>query len=703
MAILLTDILEGIVGVGTVVNDTSTNSDDFYITMAQDQTSGTYRNVIVSSSRLYFNPSSGTLTATGNLKIGTTSQGIIFPDDTFQNTAATSTAAAGGTGAIQYASGTAFAGDNTTLYFNGTDKIGIGTNDVTNAGFHAKSSLPALFDTTSGDDRQLRVGNSATTAATLGYDPIAVSGYLRANPTGTSMITWSATGVGINGISVPVNALDIAGGAVIGSGFAYAGTATAPADGLLIQGAVGLGTTSAGTNVKLGIYGGNLVVGSSSYGIVFPDGTFQSTAAGAGGVTSFSAGSTGLTPSTATTGDITLGGTLSVSNGGTGGTTLTTNGVLYGNGTSTVQATAQGGSNVILVANDGAPSFSSSPTIGTSVTTPLIIGGTAASSTLTLRSTSGAGSTDAIIFNTGSQAERMRIASGGNVGIGTNLPSTALHVLGNQGITSQINSASVVSAISLDNNNIGTTNGVGIQFRLWSTFGAAINVGSINTIATAKEAFAVTPAMQFTVNGAERMRIGDSGNVGIGTTTTLSTTRLAVFGGNVQIGSTGNGIVFSDGTFMNTAAAGGSSVSVTDDTTTNANTFYPSLTNNVTSGTLSGLTTSSTKLYFNPSSGTLNATIFNSVSDINMKTDITAINDSDTIMDALRGVRFRWRDTGAASAGLIAQDVESVMPELINTTEHGKSLNYNGIIGVLVEAIRDLKQEVAVLRSRMDA
>ena len=57
-------------------------------------------------------------------------------------------------------------------------------------------------------------------------------------------------------------------------------------------------------------------------------------------VSSFSAGTTGLTPSTATTGAVTLAGTLGVANGGTGLTTLTANYVPYGNGTSALQSSA---------------------------------------------------------------------------------------------------------------------------------------------------------------------------------------------------------------------------------------------------------------------------------------------------------------------------------------------------------------------------
>jgi hypothetical protein len=61
------------------------------------------------------------------------------------------------------------------------------------------------------------------------------------------------------------------------------------------------------------------------------------------------------------------GTAVTVAFGGTGDTTLTSNGVLYGNGTGVVLATAQGGANTVLIANSGAPSFSSSPIIGTSL------------------------------------------------------------------------------------------------------------------------------------------------------------------------------------------------------------------------------------------------------------------------------------------------------------------------------------------------
>ena len=64
-----------------------------------------------------------------------------------------------------------------------------------------------------------------------------------------------------------------------------------------------------------------------------------------------------------------LASDLAVSDGGTGAGTFTANGVLYGNGTSPIQVTAQGGVNTVLIANAGAPSFSGQPTLATGIIT----------------------------------------------------------------------------------------------------------------------------------------------------------------------------------------------------------------------------------------------------------------------------------------------------------------------------------------------
>jgi hypothetical protein len=73
--------------------------------------------------------------------------------------------------------------------------------------------------------------------------------------------------------------------------------------------------------------------------------------ASVGTVGSFSAGTTGLTPSSATTGAVVLAGTLNVANGGTGQTSLAANNVLLGNGTSGVQTVAPSTAGNVLTSN----------------------------------------------------------------------------------------------------------------------------------------------------------------------------------------------------------------------------------------------------------------------------------------------------------------------------------------------------------------
>lgn len=84
------------------------------------------------------------------------------------------------------------------------------------------------------------------------------------------------------------------------------------------------------------------------------------------GVSSFSAGTTGLTPSTGTTGAVTLGGTLGVANGGTGQTSYTNGQLLIGNttGGTLSKGTLTGGTGISITNGAGSITIASSLTLG---------------------------------------------------------------------------------------------------------------------------------------------------------------------------------------------------------------------------------------------------------------------------------------------------------------------------------------------------
>jgi hypothetical protein len=153
----------------------------------------------------------------------------------------------------------------------------------------------------------------------VGVVSIAYADLAGAIPTWNQNTTGTAAGLS--------STLAIASG---GTGQTTAGTAFNALSPITTTGdlILGNGTNSA---TRLGI-------GSNGY-LLTSDGTTASWAAApAAGVTSFSAGTTGFTPSTGTTGAVTLSGTLGVANGGTGATTLT--GYVKGTGTSALTASS---------------------------------------------------------------------------------------------------------------------------------------------------------------------------------------------------------------------------------------------------------------------------------------------------------------------------------------------------------------------------
>jgi hypothetical protein len=82
----------------------------------------------------------------------------------------------------------------------------------------------------------------------------------------------------------------------------------------------------------------------------------------------------------------------------------------------------------------------------------------------------------------------------------------------------------------------------------------------------------------------------------------------------------------------------------------------------------------------------------------NLKENIVEISNALNTVMRLKGVEYNWKDTGEKGMGLIAQDVEKIIPYLISENENGKSVMYQNMIGLLVQAIKELKQEIDRLK-----
>ena len=97
-------------------------------------------------------------------------------------------------------------------------------------------------------------------------------------------------------------------------------------------------------------------------------------------------------------------------------------------------------------------------------------------------------------------------------------------------------------------------------------------------------------------------------------------------------------------------------------------------------------------------SGTVTAPNFVSSSDARLKSDIAPIADALAKVQALTGVTFTMAGSDARQMGLIAQEVQTVAPEAVIEVEGVLRLAYGNLIGLLVEAIKDLAQEVDQLK-----
>ena len=95
-------------------------------------------------------------------------------------------------------------------------------------------------------------------------------------------------------------------------------------------------------------------------------------------------------------------------------------------------------------------------------------------------------------------------------------------------------------------------------------------------------------------------------------------------------------------------------------------------------------------------------------SDIRLKENIRPIADPITIVDQIRGVRFDWTDEYVKSRGgedgyfvrkndigVIAQEIEAVLPELVATRDNGfKAVKYEKLVALLVEVVKDQQQQI---------
>jgi hypothetical protein len=110
--------------------------------------------------------------------------------------------------------------------------------------------------------------------------------------------------------------------------------------------------------------------------------------------------------------------------------------------------------------------------------------------------------------------------------------------------------------------------------------------------------------------------------------------------------------------------------------------------------------------------GNVRANDFLVTSDARLKSGVRPIEGAAEKLERLRGVEFQWNALEGdgigmtrAGVGVIAQEVESVAPELVEQAgeDSYRAVNLSGVIGVLIEAFKEIRAQNRALRLRVEA
>lgn len=263
-----------------------------------------------------------------------------------------------------------------------------------------------------------------------------------------------------------------------------------------------------------------------------------------------------------------------------------------------------------------------------------------------------ANSTGSIVLQTGSSAGTTRavIASNGNIGINTTSPSTTLDVNG----ALRTSSLSAISTVNL---------------------GSDINTGSGVTQTRSTNLYI----------GSNRSGVGDASvffyssplgnNYGF-------VTKLSGSNGDTIFGDIGTGDLV-----LRKQSNSGKIQFETGST--------PTVKMSLSGNGYLGIGTAA-PLYNLHVVGTARANSFVSASSLRYKTNVKPLNKALDLVESLQGVSFDWKETGKSDIGLIAEEVNKVLPMCVskNIDNEPDAIDYSKLTSILIEAIKELKSQI---------
>ena len=316
------------------------------------------------------------------------------------------------------------------------------------------------------------------------------------------------------------------------------------------------------------------------------------------------------------------------------------------------------------------------------------------------------------IYNTGGNSNNFVLTNNGNLGLGTDSATAPFHIV--RSGTSQ--------NLAIFQSDLGTNNN------------RTLIIGS-PTSDSSSEPFRISTgnAIAFEIDGSQKLLIDSSGNI-VATGTISGTLANGVVATTQSASDNSTKVATTAYVDNQVSSAGGGISNVVEDTTPQLGGNLDMQSNNITGTGNINTTgqigrdsndyiafTDDTQLdvYINGNNefrfeadgdfhadGDVIAESTTIASDEKLKENINLIDNPIEKIKQIRGVTFDWKRDGKKSAGVIAQDIEKILPEAVKEV-HGlkddesyKTVNYNSLISILIESVKELTARVEELEAK---
>lgn len=103
------------------------------------------------------------------------------------------------------------------------------------------------------------------------------------------------------------------------------------------------------------------------------------------------------------------------------------------------------------------------------------------------------------------------------------------------------------------------------------------------------------------------------------------------------------------------------------------------------------------------SNGDVSARIFHSTSSIEYKKGVTPIENATALIQVLEGVHFTWKENDQQDIGLIAEQVEPILPEIVQKGADGKitGIAYSNLVAVLIQGFKEQQSEIEKIKNHL--